>query len=217
MIYLALNSNIVVGPVAWNNPAIRQTLYIAGFSESVAGLHAPDGTALPALPATEPTTALTLADGYAILPEVVEPSNPPVGDVQTGTTTTVANGVVTVAPVYGAAPAPPPAAPQTAYVSKIDFNNRFQASERQAVLLAIRNGDVVLEDANNTLSLTTDPPGVNLNDTNLQTWANYLVNDVKILTAERANAILAGSSFTISASTAATASNASTTSSTTGS
>jgi hypothetical protein len=102
-----------------------------------------------------------------------------------------------------------PSQAQPVYVSKIDFNNRFEASERQAVLLAIRNGDVVLEDANNTLSLTTDPPGVNLNDTNLQSWANYLVNDVKILTAERANAILAGSSITISATTASNAAPAS--------
>jgi hypothetical protein len=98
---------MVIGPVSWPDPSVRQALYIAGFSESPAGLHAPDGSALAPLPGTEPTTGLTLADGYAILPVTSEPSSPPAGQVEINTSTVIANGAVTVSPVYGPAPVIP--------------------------------------------------------------------------------------------------------------
>lgn len=104
---LIFNSGIILGPTYWGDLSIRQALFNAGFCESAAGIHAPDGTPLPPLPATEPTTALTLADGYAIFPVVVQPDSPPAGEIVTGHTTTVEAGVVTVAPVYGPAPVAP--------------------------------------------------------------------------------------------------------------
>ncbi|GFK94764.1 hypothetical protein NNJEOMEG_02611 [Fundidesulfovibrio magnetotacticus] len=84
------------------------------------------------------------------------------------------------------------------YIPKKDFADRFLPVERQAILAAIRAGDVVLEDANNYLNnFVKDPPGVNLRDPLLLTWGKYLVEVVPpgrttpILTQDRADAILA--------------------------
>ena len=125
MICLLLNNAIVAGPCAITDPSVRQALYVAGFTEAEGVLRDPSGNGVTTIPATDPATALTLAEGYAIWPVAVTTDNAPVGEMVTGHVTALGQGVVTVTPQYGAAPV----IPKPTQIAKVDFLKRFQSAE----------------------------------------------------------------------------------------
>jgi hypothetical protein len=177
MICLVLNNNIVVGPTAWGDQEITLALFRAGFIDT------PDK---PLLPAEEPTSAATLANGYAILPVTVEPDAPPSGQIVTGHVTTIANNVVTVAPVYGPAPPAPTPPPPSSQVAKVDFLKRFQDSELTAAK-ALEATDTNMGIFWEKFRAVTNY--VDLTDTEITGAVNYLVTK-QVLTQDRATAIL---------------------------
>lgn len=114
MICLICNGAISFGPASITDSALRQALYVAGYTErgDIDGMHLldPDGVGLPGLPAEEPATAIDLGHGYAILPvaEVVEPA--PEGKMWAGREPVILTDCVEMRPVWADIP-PPPAPP----------------------------------------------------------------------------------------------------------
>ena len=127
MICLIHNNAIIVGPTYWPDPAIRQALYVAGYSEAAGFLISPNSVGLPPLPAQEPLAPVDLGGGYMVLPVTVQPDMSPAGEVVSGHTTTVSSGLVTVAPVYDPVPAPPvPALADVKVAKQTEITNKAQ-------------------------------------------------------------------------------------------
>jgi hypothetical protein len=114
MICLVKDETIVVPPVPLGDPSIRQAFFIAGYTEVSGVLTDPTGYVPPALPIPGPEVPVDMGSGYKIFPVIVEPSNPPDGQVLVGWTDTVGLDAVTRSPVYGPSPQQPTLAEQKA-------------------------------------------------------------------------------------------------------
>lgn len=107
MIALTKDDQIILTPVSWGDQRIRQALYEAGFTEVEVDLLSPSGDVVPGLNSAEPTEALDLGNGYAMVPVHFDPVEPPAGQQLVEREAEIINGVCVVTPVYGPIPVPP--------------------------------------------------------------------------------------------------------------